>query len=47
MATATATVRKMYIDGKWVEAQNGQTPGVINPATERRSSAPGSRGRNR
>jgi succinate-semialdehyde dehydrogenase/glutarate-semialdehyde dehydrogenase len=34
MATATATVRKMYIDGKWVEAENGQTLGVINPATE-------------
>jgi succinate-semialdehyde dehydrogenase/glutarate-semialdehyde dehydrogenase len=34
MATATATLSKMYIDGKWVEAANGQTLGVINPATE-------------
>jgi succinate-semialdehyde dehydrogenase/glutarate-semialdehyde dehydrogenase len=35
MATATATLqRKMFIDGKWVEASNGQTLGVINPATE-------------
>jgi succinate-semialdehyde dehydrogenase/glutarate-semialdehyde dehydrogenase len=34
MATATATQRKMYIDGKWCDAQNGRTLGVINPATE-------------
>ena len=35
MATATATLqRKMFIDGKWCEAQNGQALGVINPATE-------------
>src|SRR6266853_579415 len=36
MATATAakTVKKMYIDGKWVEADDGRTLGVINPATE-------------
>jgi succinate-semialdehyde dehydrogenase/glutarate-semialdehyde dehydrogenase len=34
MATATATVKKMYIDGKWCEADNGRTLGVINPATE-------------
>src|SRR5260221_1434610 len=35
MATATATLqRKMFIDGKWCEAQNGQTLGVLNPATE-------------
>jgi succinate-semialdehyde dehydrogenase/glutarate-semialdehyde dehydrogenase len=36
MATATAsgTIGKMYIDGKWCEALNGQTLGVINPATE-------------
>src|SRR5205085_6265750 len=34
MATATATLRKMYIDGKWVEADDGRTLGVINPATE-------------
>jgi succinate-semialdehyde dehydrogenase / glutarate-semialdehyde dehydrogenase len=34
MSTATATLRKMYIDGKWVEADDGRTLGVINPATE-------------
>jgi succinate-semialdehyde dehydrogenase/glutarate-semialdehyde dehydrogenase len=34
MATATATLGKMYIDGKWCEAENGQTLGVTNPATE-------------
>ncbi len=34
MATATATLKKMFIDGKWVEADNGRTLGVINPATE-------------
>src|SRR5262249_9855127 len=34
MATATASLRKMYIDGKWCEAENGQALGVINPATE-------------
>jgi succinate-semialdehyde dehydrogenase/glutarate-semialdehyde dehydrogenase len=34
MATATATQRKMYIDGKWCDAQGGRTVGVINPATE-------------
>src|ERR1700682_3761200 len=34
MATATATVKRMYIDGKWCEADNGRTLGVINPATE-------------
>src|SRR5690242_13904349 len=34
MATATATLGKMLIDGKWCEASNGQTLGVINPATE-------------
>src|SRR6476659_1453290 len=34
MATATASLKKMFIDGKWVEAENGQTLGVINPATE-------------
>jgi succinate-semialdehyde dehydrogenase/glutarate-semialdehyde dehydrogenase len=35
MATATAaSLRKMYIDGKWCEAQGGGTLGVINPATE-------------
>src|SRR5947209_4723287 len=34
MATATATLKRMYIDGKWVEADSGRTLGVINPATE-------------
>ncbi len=37
MATATAKqtqVRRMYIDGKWCEAGDGRTLGVINPATE-------------
>jgi succinate-semialdehyde dehydrogenase/glutarate-semialdehyde dehydrogenase len=36
MATATAsgTVRKMYIDGQWCAADDGRTLGVINPATE-------------
>jgi succinate-semialdehyde dehydrogenase/glutarate-semialdehyde dehydrogenase len=34
MATATAALHKMYIDGKWCEAEGGGTLGVINPATE-------------
>jgi succinate-semialdehyde dehydrogenase/glutarate-semialdehyde dehydrogenase len=38
MATATATTTqpasRMYIDGKWCDAQDGKTIGVINPATE-------------
>jgi succinate-semialdehyde dehydrogenase / glutarate-semialdehyde dehydrogenase len=34
MATATASLRRMFIDGKWVEAEGGGTLGVINPATE-------------
>ena len=33
-ATATATLKKMYIDGKWCAADDGRTIGVINPATE-------------
>src|SRR6516165_7605528 len=33
-ATATATRKKMFIDGKWCDADNGKTVGVINPATE-------------
>ena len=46
MATATATMGKMYIDGKWCEAESGRTLGVINPATEVviREVAYGSRG---
>jgi succinate-semialdehyde dehydrogenase/glutarate-semialdehyde dehydrogenase len=34
MATATATQRKMFIEGKWCDARNGGTLDVINPATE-------------
>src|SRR5437762_6295271 len=34
MATATATSKRMFIDGKWVDADNSRTLGVINPATE-------------
>jgi len=34
MATATATLKRMYIDGKWCEAEAGKTLEVINPATE-------------
>src|SRR3954470_19744141 len=34
MATATATLRRMYINGKWCDADSGRTLGVINPATE-------------
>src|SRR6266436_2000753 len=33
-ATASATMKKMYIDGQWCAAQDGKTVGVINPATE-------------
>jgi succinate-semialdehyde dehydrogenase/glutarate-semialdehyde dehydrogenase len=34
MATATASLKRMFIDGKWVDADSGRTLGVINPATE-------------
>src|SRR5205809_8089264 len=34
MATATATLKKMFIDGKWTEADKGSTRAVTNPATE-------------
>jgi succinate-semialdehyde dehydrogenase / glutarate-semialdehyde dehydrogenase len=37
MATATAAkqaTRRMFIDGKWAEAGDGRTLGVINPANE-------------
>jgi succinate-semialdehyde dehydrogenase/glutarate-semialdehyde dehydrogenase len=34
MVTATASLKRMYIDGKWCDAENGRTLGVINPATE-------------
>src|SRR4051794_19630846 len=33
-ATATATTKKMFIDGQWCAAQDGKTVGIINPATE-------------
>src|SRR5438067_12215249 len=33
-ATASATMKKMYIDGQWCTAQDGKTIRVINPATE-------------
>jgi succinate-semialdehyde dehydrogenase / glutarate-semialdehyde dehydrogenase len=34
MVTATATLKRMYIDGKWCAADSGRTLGVINPANE-------------
>lgn len=34
MTTATGTLQRMYIDGKWCPADDGRTLGVINPATE-------------
>jgi succinate-semialdehyde dehydrogenase/glutarate-semialdehyde dehydrogenase len=34
MATATASLQRMYIGGEWREADAGGTLGVINPATE-------------
>jgi succinate-semialdehyde dehydrogenase / glutarate-semialdehyde dehydrogenase len=34
MATATASLKRMYIDGKWCEADGHRTLEVINPATE-------------
>src|SRR5207244_4204380 len=34
MATATATHKRMFIDGKWCDAESGRTLKVINPATE-------------
>ncbi len=33
-ATASATLRKMYIDGTWCASDSGRTLGVTNPATE-------------
>lgn len=33
-ASATAQASRMFIDGKWCDAQDGKTIGVINPATE-------------
>jgi len=34
MATATASLKRMYIDGKWCDARSGRTLEVTNPATE-------------
>jgi succinate-semialdehyde dehydrogenase/glutarate-semialdehyde dehydrogenase len=34
MATATASLKRLYLDGKWCDADSGRTLGVINPATE-------------
>lgn len=34
MATATATAKRMYIDGKWCDGAENKTIGVLNPATE-------------
>jgi len=34
MVTATADFRRMFIEGKWCEADDGRTLGVVNPATE-------------
>src|SRR5260370_1714767 len=34
MATATAALKRMFIDGRWCDADSGRTLGVINPATE-------------
>lgn len=33
-ATSTAATHRMYIDGKWTDAGDGRTLGVINPANE-------------
>ncbi|HEX4590229.1 MAG TPA: NAD-dependent succinate-semialdehyde dehydrogenase, partial [Gemmataceae bacterium] len=33
-STSSTTLKKMYIDGQWCDAENGRTLGVINPATE-------------
>src|SRR5262245_58822166 len=33
-ATATTTTKRMFINGKWTDADNGRTLKVINPATE-------------
>jgi len=33
-ATTTGTQKRMYIDGKWCDADDGRTLRVINPATE-------------
>ena len=34
MASATATLQRMYIDGQWREAHSKRTLAVVNPATE-------------
>jgi succinate-semialdehyde dehydrogenase / glutarate-semialdehyde dehydrogenase len=33
-ATATPTLKRMYIDGTWCDAEKGRTLAVMNPATE-------------
>jgi len=33
-AATAAKLKRMYIDGKWCDADNGATLGIINPATE-------------
>lgn len=34
MSTATAALKRMFINGQWTEAEDGRTYDVINPATE-------------
>lgn len=34
MPVATASIQRMFIDGKWCAADSGKTLGVVNPATE-------------
>jgi len=34
MATTATSIKRMFIDGKWCDADSGRTLGVINPATE-------------
>ena len=34
MATTATSIKRMFIDGKWCNADSGRTLGVINPATE-------------
>ncbi|HBI41688.1 MAG TPA: succinate-semialdehyde dehydrogenase (NADP(+)) [Planctomycetales bacterium] len=34
MTTATAAQTRLFIDGKWCDADSGQTHAVVNPATE-------------
>ncbi len=34
MSVATVTMKRMFIDGKWRDAENGQLRDIVNPATE-------------